>query len=869
MAFACISVYDEILKWSIYRPNWQRDALRRLIVNAQMEEKDIESLVLFCKAAHGITETQGIEKVPIPLNETHVCVPPENWSIAVTSISEIKNVNAINSKDPLTFKERGLTIIYGDNGAGKSGYVRILKNVCRARSIDKRILPNIFQAETRKPPTAKIAYKEGAFDREFDWEQDKPSPPELVCINVLDSSCATLYVDKENKIVYMPLGLDVFDKLAKVCDEIKAKLLSEKGLLLKNLQMLPQQYEATSAGAWFSSINSATGAEEIDNSASFRDDEERRFKQLHFILVADSKKRRATDLRNKKKRYDQLKARLEILSASLSDEKLLTLKDVKTALDMAMEASRLASKTAFEDEPFRIGTSPWEQLWNAARSYSEAEAYPGKDFPYTGLGSKCVLCFQDLSEKAKQRFDRFRDFVLDTAAKNEKKAREAFETEEVNLAKIQIAGEGDEILMSELKEDNAELEYLIREYLKSAAIRKEKASAAIQEGTWKGIPGLSENPSEALAKLCTFLESTATELEKAEDPEALKALQAEFNELSAKKWVSEQRASIIEEVKRLQLIRKYDAAISEANTRPITLMSTELTEKYVTEELKHRFLEKLQDIYGKLNVGLEKKVGEKGSTYYFVKLEGSTMRGIGPSEIISEGESKAVALAEFLAEISCSPTSSGIVFDDPVSSLDHVIRENVAKEFVTLAKERQVIVFTHDLFFLVTLEDLAEKAQVPVHDQQVIREYEAAGAVYPDVPLEALKTKDRIKRMNSLLDDAEKRYKDNGMKAYEPIANQICKEMRKTIERAIEEVLLADIVRRYRRNIYASNVTKLVKMRKEDCIFLDDLMTDYSKIEHDQEVESRVPLPSPDKLTTDIKKLSTWVTEYNKREATL
>ena len=235
--------------------------------------------------------------------------------------------------------------------------------------------------------------------------------------------------------------------------------------------------------------------------------------------------------------------------------------------------------------------------------------------------------------------------------------------------------------------------------------------------------------------------------------------------------------------------------------------------------------------------------------------------------MISEGEFHAVALAAFLAEISISPTKSGIVFDDPVSSLDHLIRENVAKEFVTLAKDRQVVVFTHDLFFLVTLQDIADKENVPTHDQQVIRECSGPGVCHPDIPWEGLKTKDRIKNMNALLDKAEREYK-KGIKEYEPLAEQLCKQMRLTVERAIEEVLMADIVRRYRRNIMASKVKELIKIRKEDCIFLDGLMTEYSKLQHDQEAEARIPLPKPDKLRTDIKNLSAWATDYNKREIT-
>ncbi len=42
----------------------------------------------------------------------------------------------------------------------------------------------------------------------------------------------------------------------------------------------------------------------------------------------------------------------------------------------------------------------------------------------------------------------------------------------------------------------------------------------------------------------------------------------------------------------------------------------------------------------------------------------------------------------------------GIVFDDPVSSLDHWRRRNVAQRLTKEAKTRQVVVFTHDTSFL-------------------------------------------------------------------------------------------------------------------------------------------------------------------------
>ena len=54
-------------------------------------------------------------------------------------------------------------------------------------------------------------------------------------------------------------------------------------------------------------------------------------------------------------------------------------------------------------------------------------------------------------------------------------------------------------------------------------------------------------------------------------------------------------------------------------------------------------------------------------------LEGANMPGRArTSEILSEGETRVIAIAGFLAELQLAPHANAIVLDDPVSSLDHV-----------------------------------------------------------------------------------------------------------------------------------------------------------------------------------------------------
>lgn len=80
-----------------------------------------------------------------------------------------------------------------------------------------------------------------------------------------------------------------------------------------------------------------------------------------------------------------------------------------------------------------------------------------------------------------------------------------------------------------------------------------------------------------------------------------------------------------------------------------------------------------------------------------------TLGGGSPQDILSEGEQRAIAISSFLAEVRLGKGLGGVVFDDPVSSLDHVRRERVAKRLAQESRERQVVVLTHDVFFLSVL----------------------------------------------------------------------------------------------------------------------------------------------------------------------
>jgi len=159
-----VKVLQEILTWSAERPTWQRDALRRLVVNGELSDDDIRELTEVCKGDHGL-----IEKVEIkPLAKEHV--PERDGAVAAVSLDSIfhhKGVNALAEDQTLKFAP-GLTIVYGDNGAGKTGYIRILKQACRARG-QEEILGNVVSGVAPPKPVVNIKYKVGDETAVREW----------------------------------------------------------------------------------------------------------------------------------------------------------------------------------------------------------------------------------------------------------------------------------------------------------------------------------------------------------------------------------------------------------------------------------------------------------------------------------------------------------------------------------------------------------------------------------------------------------------------------------------------------------------------------------------------------------------------------
>ena len=125
---------EDILEWSASKLSpWRQDALRRLASGAAIGALDHDDLLSLIKESAGFSISPK-PAAPIALAKAHLSAVTAGASLQIKTIRNVTNVNRLMQSAALTFAIKGLTIIYGRNGSGKSGFVRIFRTACRTRS---------------------------------------------------------------------------------------------------------------------------------------------------------------------------------------------------------------------------------------------------------------------------------------------------------------------------------------------------------------------------------------------------------------------------------------------------------------------------------------------------------------------------------------------------------------------------------------------------------------------------------------------------------------------------------------------------------------------------------------------------------------
>ena len=193
----------------------------------------------------------------------------------------------------------------------------------------------------------------------------------------------------------------------------------------------------------------------------------------------------------------------------------------------------------------------------------------------------------------------------------------------------------------------------------------------------------------------------------------------------------------------------------------------------------------------------------------------------------------------------------------------------MARRLVQEAKNRQVIVFTHDVVFLLFLKQFAEDFKVDEVDQHIRQLSKGAGVCEEELPWVALPVRKKIGQLKNARQATDKLFRDGHQDAYEKEAKHLYGLLREAWERALEEVLLCGVVERFRPSVQTQQIATVADIRQEDCQALEAAMTKCSRWlpGHDQAAAARAPVPEPTELKSDIEALENWVAAIRKRRS--
>jgi energy-coupling factor transporter ATP-binding protein EcfA2 len=864
-----MSILNEVLLWSEKDLSmWLRDAARRLLLQEQLDPQDFRDLYALLKHDRGVEINEVLQAVPLSADD----IPAGGEaaiSVTLQSMSDLENVNRIMPGQTLSFSQKGVTVIYGGNGAGKSGYARVLKHACRARDRGGVILSDVTRAGGQGgKPKATFTVSLNGNVKNFHWTSGSIAPPELSYVSVFDASCASAYL-LEGDAAYLPRGLDIVEALAgRVVPEVLALLNEELKGVDVSVDILSGFDKKTAVGKLFEDFGEKTNREEISRLATLSPEEHERINELELAIAEPDPivkfKNLMTSATHIKSLAKTIKEK-EKYTTQKALEKLQRFVKESTDADTGVQAA--ARLLRAEDELLPgTGENVWKELFQAAKKYSTEVAYAGHGFPHEGAGVACVLCQQPIAPVI-DRMQRFNDFISANANQvaSEKKAALDKVLDQIDRSSLDFGF--NEALAVELQGGPPNLVESLGRYQRQLDEYKTWMLDAAISSNWEGAPKLFDSPVTLLREFAASKIWKARVYKRASEPEKLKKLSEELLELKARQMLEPLAEAILALHDRIVFRAKLEACKVDLNPRILSAKSKDIASKIITDSLRKALDEEFVKLgIGHIKTKLKERV-DRGTVKFTLLLDLPAARKI--EHVLSEGEQRAVSLGAFLAELKLSEHRGGIIFDDPVSSLDHVRRRRVAKRLIEEAANRQVIILTHDISFLSELTDtLNEEKQIPhiVHHLEWIGD--AAGVIKQGLPWDKTGYRERIKQLEVRAKKMEPWPAYPGEALIRDV-RLMYSDIRATVERVVEDVVLNGIITRFSDMVGVGNLHKITGLRKQDADEIVALWKKGHRITeaHFQAVNKEVPVANLDEIKKDIESIQTLADNVNKFRA--
>lgn len=711
---------SDVKKFADNLPYWTKYLAQRLLTANVITDEDIDaSFNYLLEHLKLVTETVKPELVIANGGTTGTAY---HAKVTLTKIMNVEGVNALLENQALEFS-KNLTLVYGANGSGKSGYVRLLKDVFYSKA-KETILPNIHVESGHKPVNANFAFSVADVAKTITYVNKAQS--EFQQFSVFDGKSVIGHLENKNEFEFRPAGLRFFSDYTRAIARLEVKL-NEAIRTKQTDNQFGLWFDGTSAIKEFvEKLSFVTNAEDIQMYVPFLeiDSAEKLKLQKQYdelLLASQNKDKEIKHLENVKKLLLENKSAVARINNLFGEDALKKVKELivddnaKAALAKAEGIEKFKS-----DKVEEIGSEEWKNFIVAARDFA-IKQHQNEEHPYPHDNDSCLLCQQPLSAEATKLVANYWGFIKSVAEDNARKALESVNKARnaYNNMNFDLFPE-DSTLTNYLTENQLEIVTALKQTL---AAQQKMALSVIDDITKKTV--VDRLPLRFDLSAYTVIETTIDAglklLKEDEQVKALENLKKGKTFLEHKEKYNMHLSLIEAYVNDLIWVKKAEKA--NFAKRQITDTEKMLCGKYFNQKYVDAFNEECKKLNGSFGIEIS-HTGNAGKSYRQLRLKGRN-----PNAILSEGEQKVIAIADFLAEMTLSEINKGIIFDDPVTSLDNDRKKQIAERLAEHAKNKQVIIFTHDLVFFYHMKNYSKKFSTDFLHHSIEKEQQMCGRI--------------------------------------------------------------------------------------------------------------------------------------------
>ena len=781
----------------------------------------------------------------------------------IKSILEITNVGLLDIKEPISFKP-GLNVCYGKNGSGKSS---IFLALCKALGFNKNITTNINSDE--EDCSCSIVVKDTlGEEKTLEWHRGESNQTRNV--KLFDSEISQFLVEKDqiNHFEISHLKSEYFTFLHHLFNDVSSELQKKLLSTTSNFDSVKKTIESN-IPSFFSENIVAT--EEDFLKISFTDNDQKILNKIEAKIKTLEKHEVEAITKNLSTAQNHVHSFLNLFGTLSIDESSYEEKETwsfELTLDYFDGINKLIgqynlAKEAFEesssDKLAKLIPENWikQNKWNDfIKSSIDFLNSLGKIEKKKYIEDSCAYCHQPLQTVEAKKLIKIYHQIQE---EHENKLK-SISTKLENISEkfgsiilfIEKLPEYNKIIEEEFSilgrsgKIKLELEKLknIVENIKTSIndfknISIDEIDFLLLKNAWGDYLELDDD----FIKVISSINKSSNDKQKNIDNLKEKALP-----FQTKRDLVKNSEDIIKYFKYNKLTDEVNekltdiSAIRQAYGRLATSFSQEIPLKI--------FKNKLIEEYNNFNFTPPEvwnlttiTRGEENKRVYSLKDKHI-------SEIFSEGERKIHALADFLALCKTNNFKGIYIFDDPVNSLDEDNIEVVCQRILELVNEgNQVLVFTHNLFFLYSLiEHNYDK-------EKITKLKRLSDSVYLEREVQV----GRNIELKKVYEEIEKRLNSLSKKDEQNISEYELKEiynlMSGYLESFVEVILFKEVVTRYRANI---RMHSLDRVKGTDLSIIDDLMNLHNKTSRKCSRHSHpIPTPAPkyNELLIDFKHL--------------